>query len=25
MISWKNGFYRKDIGWRVIKKTYANN
>ena len=25
MINWKNGFYRKDIGWRVIKKTYANN
>ena len=19
-INWKNGFYRKDIGWRVIKK-----
>ena len=24
-INWKHGFYRKDIGWRVIKKTYANN
>ena len=24
-INWKHGFYRKDIGWRVIKKNYANN
>ena len=24
-INWKHGFCRKDIGWRVIKKTYANN
>ena len=21
-INWKNGFYRKDIGWRVIKKQW---
>ncbi len=25
IINWKNGFYRKDIGWRVIKKNYENN
>jgi len=24
-INWNHGFCRKDIGWRVIKKTYANN
>ena len=24
-VNWKHGFFRKDIGWRVIKKTYANN
>jgi phosphoribosylamine--glycine ligase len=23
-LNWKNGFYRKDIGWKVIKKN-ANN
>ena len=24
-VNWKHGFFRKDIGWRVIKKIYANN
>ena len=24
-INWNHGFCRKDIGWKVIKKTYANN